>query len=109
MYLYLSAVCVASVTLHVLSFSRTRETEKAKSTQNKLEVTIMNNSVKIIIRSLIETVIGWILLALILSQIKDITFVQALLMPHTIALMIPAFVGGCIGYRRRALKKQGSI
>ena len=63
----------------------------------------------IIIRSLLETLVGWVLLALLLTQVKDVTFVQALLMSHTIALMVPAFVGACIGYRRKALKKQGTV
>ena len=69
----------------------------------------MNNNVSIVIRSLIEGVIGWVFLALILSQMKDITFIQALLTPYTIAMMVSAFVGGCIGYRRKALKKQANI
>jgi len=60
----------------------------------------------IIIRSLIETVIGWVLLALLLCMTKDITFAQALLTPYTIAIMVSTFVGACIGYRRKALKKQ---
>lgn len=69
----------------------------------------MNNNVSIVIKSLFESVIGWVLLALILSQMKDITFIQALLAPYTIAMMASAFVGGCIGYRRKALKKQAHI
>lgn len=68
-----------------------------------------NNNVNIVIRSLSESVLGWGLLALILSHTKDITFMQALLMPYTIAMIVSAFAGACIGYRRKALKEQANV
>ena len=60
---------------------------------------------KIIIRSLIEGGIGWVVLAGILSMMHSIPFVQALVAPHTILIAISAIVGSCIGYRRRAQKQ----
>ena len=53
------------------------------------------------IKSLGQGVIGWVLLALLLSFTKDMTFVQALVAPYTIMMSVAAVVGSYIGYMRR--------
>ena len=63
----------------------------------------MNRS--IIIRTVIEGIIGWVLLALIVTFTKDITFVQAFFAPHTLVMASAGFIGGYIGLRRRAQKQ----
>lgn len=67
------------------------------------EGTIMNKN--FLIKSLGQGVIGWILLALLLSFTKDMTFVQALAAPSTITMSVAAVIGCYIGYMRRAKKQ----
>ena len=40
----------------------------------------------IIIRTVIEGLIGWVLLALVVSYAKDMTFAQAFIAPHTLVM-----------------------
>ena len=57
-------------------------------------------------RALIESVIGGLLLALLLTLTKEISFVQALTEPVTIVAAVSAFSGSYIGFLRKA-RKQG--
>lgn len=59
----------------------------------------------IIVRTVIEGLIGWVLLALIMTFMKDMTFVQALIAPQTLVMACSGFIGGYIGLRRRAQTK----
>ena len=65
-------------------------------------------SKNIIIKSLVESLIGWVLLALVMCLTRNITFVQALITPYCICMTVCGFVGCCIGYQRR-LKKMNQI
>ena len=56
----------------------------------------------IIIKSLIQSVIGWVLLGLILSLTRNTTFLEALTAPHSILIAVSGFFGCCIGYQRKA-------
>ena len=67
----------------------------------------MNNS--IIIRTIIEGAIGWVLLAALLCVMKDISFVQALFAPHTLMMASAGFRGGYSGLRRKAQKQQSKV
>lgn len=80
--------------------------KEINSTEYKQEVIIMNKN--IIIRTVIEGLIGWVLLALVVTFAKDITFAQALFAPHTLVMASAGFIGGYIGLRRRA-QKQANI
>lgn len=57
-------------------------------------------------RVLIESVIGGLLLVLLLTLTKEISFVQALTEPVTIVAAVSAFIGSYIGFQRKA-RKQG--
>ena len=59
----------------------------------------------IFFKTLVESVIGALLLALLLSLYKDISFVQALMLPSSIAVVGAGFAGGLIGNMRRAKKQ----
>ena len=56
-------------------------------------------------RALIESVIGGLLLALLLTLTKEISFVQALTGPVTIVAAVSAFIGSYIGFQRKARKQ----
>jgi hypothetical protein len=56
-------------------------------------------------RALIESVIGGLLLALLLTLTKEISFVQALTEPVTIVAAVSAFIASYIGFQRKALKQ----
>ena len=62
----------------------------------------------IIIRTVIEGLIGWVLLALVVTFAKDMTFAQAFIAPHTLVMASAGFIGGYIGLRRKA-QKQANI
>ena len=47
----------------------------------------------IIIRTVIEGLIGWVLLALVVSYAKDMTFAQAFIAPHTLVMPLQALSG----------------
>ena len=64
------------------------------------------NNMNNIIKALVESVIGGLLLALLLTLVKEITFVQALTSPATIIAVVSAFMGSCIGFQRK-VRKQG--
>lgn len=66
----------------------------------------MNKNV--IIRTVIEGLIGWVLLALIVTYTKDMTFAQALIAPHTLVMATAGFLGGYIGLRRKAQKQENT-
>ena len=59
----------------------------------------------ILVKSLGQGIVCWILLALLLSFTKDMTFVQALSAPYTIMTSVAAVVGSYIGYVRKAKKQ----
>ena len=63
------------------------------------------NNMNNILRALIESVIGGLLLALLLTLVKDITFVQALTAPATIIAIVSAFMGSYVGFQRKARKQ----
>ena len=67
------------------------------------------NTANIILSALIESVIGWMLLALVLTLMKDVTFMQALTAPYTIGIAVSAFLGCYIGFQRKAAKKSHSL
>ena len=58
-----------------------------------------------ILKALIESVIGGLLLALLLTLVKDITFVQALTAPATIIAEVSVFMGSYVGFQRKARKQ----
>ena len=62
----------------------------------------------IIIKSLVESLIGWVLLAVVVMLTKNVTFVQALTSMHCILMAVAGFVGCCIGFQRKA-KKQSQV
>ena len=62
----------------------------------------------IIIKSAVESLIGWVLLAVVMTLTKDITFVHALTTPYCILMAVAGFVGCCIGFQRKA-KKQSRV
>ena len=59
----------------------------------------------ILVKSLGQGIVGWILLALLLSFTKDMTFVQAFAAPSTITMSVATVVGSYVGYVRRAKKQ----
>ena len=63
------------------------------------------NNMNNILKALIESVIGGLLLALLLVLMKDITFVQALTAPATIIAIVSAFMGSYVGFQRKARKQ----
>jgi len=62
----------------------------------------------IVIRTVIEGLIGWVLLALIITFAKDMTFLQALVAPHTLAMAFAGFIGAYIGLQKKAQKQVNS-
>ena len=62
----------------------------------------MNNFVK----ALINGVLSWLLVALVLNLVKDVSFVQALTMPYTVALAASALAVSYIGFERKARKSR---
>ena len=65
-------------------------------------------SKNIIIRSVVESLIGWVLLAVVVMLTRNITFVQAFTSMHCILMAVAGFVGCCIGFQRKA-KKQSQV
>ena len=65
-------------------------------------------SKNIIIKSVVESLIGWVLLAVVVMLTKNVTFVQALTSMHCILMAVAGFVGCCIGFQRKA-KKQSQV
>ena len=63
------------------------------------------NNMNSILKALIESVIGGLLLALLLTLTKDINFVQALTAPVTIVAVVSAFMGSYVGFQRKARKR----
>ena len=65
-------------------------------------------SKNIIIKSLVESLIGWVLLAVVVMLTKNVTFVQALTSMLCILMAVAGFVGCCIGFHRKE-KKQSQV
>ena len=63
------------------------------------------NNMNNILKALVESVIGGLLLALLLTLVKEITFVQALTSPATIIAVVSAFMGSYVGFLRKARKQ----
>lgn len=59
----------------------------------------------VILKAMVESLIGWVVVAMIVYLTRNVTFVQALTAPNTIVIAVSAFVGSCIGYQRRARKQ----
>ena len=59
----------------------------------------------IIIKSLLNGVTSFFLVALVLDLVKGIPFGQALAEPYNIILGISAIVGSYIGFTRKAMKQ----
>ena len=59
----------------------------------------------IIIKSLLNGVVGFFLVAVILGLVKGIPFGQALAEPYSIVLGISAILGSFIGFSREAMKQ----
>ena len=62
----------------------------------------------ITVKSVVESLIGWVLLAVVMTLTRDITFVHALVSPYCILMTVAGFVGCCIGFQRKA-KKQSQV
>lgn len=56
---------------------------------------------KSLIKSLLNGVISLLALAVLLSLVKDVNFVQALIAPYTVVTAIAAMVGSYIGFTRK--------
>lgn len=54
------------------------------------------------VKSMINAVVSWLVVALVLSLVRDMSFMQALTTPYTIALSISALVCSYIGFERKA-------
>lgn len=65
-------------------------------------------SKNIIIRSVVESLIGWVLLAVVIMLTRNITFVQAFTSMHCILMASAGFIGCLIGRQRKA-KKQNQV
>ena len=65
-------------------------------------------SKNIIIKSVVESLIGWVLLAVVVMLTRNITFVQAFTSMHCILMTVAGFVGCCIGFQRKT-KKQSQV
>ena len=60
----------------------------------------MNNN--IILKSLINGIITWLVVGLFLSLTKDTTFVEALITPYTLFAASACIGGSFIGFKRKA-------
>jgi hypothetical protein len=58
----------------------------------------MNN----IVKALVNGVLSWLLVALVLSLVKDMSLVQAITAPYTVVLAVTAVVSSWIGFERKA-------
>lgn len=59
----------------------------------------------IIIKSLLNGIISFFLVAVVLDLVKGIPFGQALVEPYSIFLGITAIIGSFIGFSRKAMKQ----
>ncbi len=70
----------------------------------------MKESTKlIIIKSMINTVVTWLLFAMILSVINHVALGQSLVEIHTILLAIFAGLGSYVGFLRKELDETSHI
>ena len=60
----------------------------------------------ILFKSLLQGVAGMLILALLLSIVKDNSILEVLVKPYTIFIGVSAVIGSCAGFLRKA-KKQG--
>ena len=62
----------------------------------------MNTS--IVFKTIMNGITSWLVIALIVSMVKDMTYAQAFAEPMTIVMALSSTVGGYIGFQRRARK-----
>lgn len=82
---------------------QSKTTHRLQHNSINQEVIILNKS--IIIKSLINGVVSYFLVALVLTLIKGQPFGQALTAPYTIFPGVAALVGSVIGFWRKENKK----
>ena len=59
----------------------------------------------IIIKSLLNGIFGYFMVAMVLNLAKGIPFGQALVEPYNIFIGISAIIGSYIGFTRKAMKQ----
>ena len=59
----------------------------------------------ILFKSLLQGVAGMLILALLLSIVKDVSILEVLVRPYTILIGVSAAIGSYIGYVRKAKKE----
>ena len=60
---------------------------------------------KNIIRSLVNGILAFVLVALVQYLVKGVAFAQAIVAPYTIFLTISAIVGSFVGFSIRTMKQ----
>ena len=60
---------------------------------------------EIMIKSAIESVLGWVLVAILVNVTRDVPFILVFASPHSIAIEVAVFIGCCIGLRKKAIKQ----
>ena len=60
------------------------------------------NDINIIIKSLLNGIVAWLVLALILSRMNGLRFAEALVIPYTVTAAITAGLGSYIGFIGKA-------
>ena len=60
------------------------------------------SDIKIIIKSLINGIVTWLVVALVLSRMNGLAFAEALVIPYTITAAITACLGSYIGFIGKA-------
>lgn len=59
----------------------------------------------IIIKSLVNGILAFVLVALVQYLVKGVAFAQAIVAPYTIFLTISAIVGSFVGFSIRTMKQ----
>ena len=59
----------------------------------------------IIVKSLLNGIASFLLVAVVLNLAKGIPFGQALVEPYSIFLGVSAIIGSCIGFSRKTMKQ----
>ena len=60
----------------------------------------------ILFKSLLQGVVGMVIIALLLSILHDDSFLEVLVEPYTILMGVACVVGSYIGYSRKAKKTE---
>lgn len=94
--------CDGSVTFAVLYLAHKNTATNHIQHNTDQEAIIMKKS--IIIKSLLNAVISYFVVALVLTLFKGVPFAQALTAPYTIVLGISALVGSALGFAIKASK-----